>query len=697
MDGSHRAVHSITSASTHISKQASSGNSRILPKPIVAAAMLTVLLGLAGAFFMLSRGASVAMAVFIASVLLALCECQTYVQFFSSPKPCFIGPTDCRFFGLTLLGSAAAAFLLEMGTLAGASSSSIFVMGDWRIKRVALFFMCSYMLALLAYEYVPADAMDRVKRFVTMSLPKMAKALTVAFLLAAALSVAVAYTVSRFLGLSLASQIAFWFFIAFSVALLLLHFKFDYFSLEFTVLLAILLAGSSTIAVIPVSNLLSWDDEIHYANALNLSYFSDVEFTSSDIMLTRLFDIQEGHTLDASMDRRSVDYSRVWTDGEIKDLTDEMNGGYSRGVVQINEGIGKSTVSYTVLGYAPSAVGLWLGRLFHLPLSGIFMLGRFANLLSYALVCFFAIKIIPCKKVLMSVLALLPTSIFMASNYAYDPWVISFGFLSVALIVRTMVSTDELSAHVVFAIILSFFLGLAPKAVYFPLIGLMFLIPTKRLSPKARRDFYLSIIALGLLVVATFLLPLIVSNGGGAGDARGGEGVNSSEQLKYVLSNPGAYASTMFNFLSTEYLTPASFGSATLQWAYLSNLSVIVPATSYVVLGIVAIVAILDSDETSSGLNTMMGRIWTLIIIGVAIFGICTALYLSFTPVALGWINGVQPRYLLPLVFPLLVFACNIPIAIKKNAKWFATVFLGLMTGLFAYTSWMLLFSRLVA
>ena len=697
MDNSHETTYLTPSSGNHVGHLNAPVAPRVVPAPVAVTALFTILIGLAAAFLMMSRGASVAIVVFIASVLLALCECQTYMQFFSVPKPSFVGVTNRQTFGLTLLGSVVVAILLEVGTLAGASSSSPFTLGDWRIKRVALFFMCSYMLALFALEYVPADAGDRIRRFVAKRLPTIAKMLAVASLLSAALAVVVAFVIAHFFGLSLVSQIVFWFSVFFTAAFLYLHLKSDYISLELSVLFVILIAGSSTILAIPVSNLLSWDDAIHYANALNLSYFSDAELTSSDIMLTRLFDVQEGHTIDASMNRKSADYSLVWSSNEIQALTDELDNGYSRGAVQINKGIGVSTLSYVMLGYVPSAVGLWLGRLLHLPLSCVFMLGRFANLISYALICFFAIKIIPCKKVLMSILALLPTSVFMASNYAYDPWIIAFGFLSVALIARAILSIDDLSAHVVFAIILSFFLGLAPKAVYFPLIGLMFLIPTKRLSPKARRGFYLSVIVLGLLVVVTFLLPLIVSNGGGAGDARGGEGVNSSEQLRYVLGNPGAYASTMTNFLLTDYLTPASFGSATLQWAYLSNLSVIVPGTSYFVLGIVAVVAVIDSDEASRRLNTIAGRLWTLLIVGVAIFGICSALYLSFTPVALDWINGVQPRYLLPLVFPFLVFVCNIPIAIKKNARWFETIALSLGAGLFAYTSWMLLFSRLLA
>ena len=50
----------------------------------------------------------------------------------------------------------------------------------------------------------------------------------------------------------------------------------------------------------------------------------------------------------------------------------------------------------------------------------------------------------------------------------------------------------------------------------------------------------------------TFLLPMLIGSSG-TGDTRGGEDVNSIEQIKYILSNPGEYTGTLLNFLK-EYL-----------------------------------------------------------------------------------------------------------------------------------------------
>lgn len=668
-----------------------------LPCFLIILSFAIILFGFVGAALFLTRNSTGAVLIAIVSVLLAIMVIQTYTQFFSEPKASFVGVTCPRDFTVYILGSAFVAIMLEACTLAGASVSSPFILSDWKIKRAIVFFFIVYAAVLLLLEYVPVDFVVRAKRWFCGLFTKRMLFVAAAYLFASAAAIAIGFACSHVMGLSSVSQVVFWLFVISVLMTLVLHFGFGIFSYEFVVMLMILLAGSSIIVAVPISNLFSWDDEVHYLNALNLSYFSDAELTSSDIMLSHLFDVQEGHTIDASMNRFPVDASLTWHDVDIEKLANELDAGYARGPIEVCEGISPSAFSYSILGYLPSAAGLWFGRLLHLPLSRVFMLGRFANLMCYAIVCYFALKIIPCKKLLMGILALMPTSVFMAANYAYDPWVISFGLLSVALIVRTLSSTDGPDGRTAFAIALSFFLGLAPKAVYFPLIGLMFLIPTEGLPPKKRRAFYQFIIALGLIVVASFLVPLVVSNGGGAGDVRGGEGVNSSQQVRYVLSNPGAYVSTMFKFLMTSYLTPASFGSATIQWAYLSDLSVRLPGLAYAVLIFVLLVALFDSDSVSKKLVTVRGALWTLLLEGIAIIGICTALYLSFTPVALDWINGVQPRYLLPLLFPLFVFVLNIPIEWKWGKHLVPVVALSASGMLLAFTSWMLLFSRLLA
>ena len=83
-------------------------------------------------------------------------------------------------------------------------------------------------------------------------------------------------------------------------------------------------------------------------------------------------------------------------------------------------------------------------------------------------------------------------------------------------------------------------------------------------------------------------------------------------------------------------------------------------------------------------------------LVAISLVGICTALYFSFTPVALDWINGVQSRYLLPLVLPLLVFVLNMPYVRRWGRRFVPVAVMVVSVSLLGFTSWMLLFSRLV-
>ena len=48
---------------------------------------------------------------------------------------------------------------------------------------------------------------------------------------------------------------------------------------------------------------------------------------------------------------------------------------------------------------------------------------------------------------------------------------------------------------------------------------------------------------------------------------------------------------------------------------------------------------------------------------------IVTALYFEFTPVGLDTIHGVQRRYLLPLLFPLLAFVGPASLGLRGRAR----------------------------
>lgn len=664
---------------------------------MVGAAQLAILaIGLVVAISFFAKSPSASVALFIGAIMVSI-SLLAIKGIFYKGRETFLGCLKPYHLVHFLVICIVPAGFLEVGTLVGAATKSPINLGDWSIQRF-LFFACAvYLVSVLCLEYLPVDFFarlkERCKRIEKKSLVRaMSYVLGVAFGSAAA-----GFLVSWFLGIAFLPATAFSLLSIVTVLVLVRICKRgSHLRIETGFLIVAFSAGIAFIVAVPASNLFSWDDEVHYGNALRLSYISDPEFTSSDLMMTQLFSVEGGHSIDASMGRWPLNFDLTWSEDQTDHLNRELDAGFERGPVQVGEGVDLSVLNYTMIGYIPSAMGLWLGRLLGLPFHMIFALGRIANLLSYCLVCYAAIRIIPCKKALLCALALIPTSLFMASNYAYDPWLISFGFLSIALLVREFASPKPLTVRSAFPIFLAFLLALGPKAVYFPFIGLMFLMPRKKIAPEKRRVYYFAVVALGIIVVLTFLAPLIATNGGGSGDPRGGADVNSSLQLKHVLADPAGYLLLVIRFLFLGYLIPVNVATAMVNLAYLGDLSISCLPFALGILVYLAGLMLVDTNDASRALSSVGSKAWTLFLFSAALFGICTALYLSFTPVGADGIAGVQSRYLLPFLLPLGLFVLNFKKGFSVNERACGATALAVSSTLVLVTWWCLLFSRLI-
>ena len=71
-----------------------------------------------------------------------------------------------------------------------------------------------------------------------------------------------------------------------------------------------------------------------------------------------------------------------------------------------------------------------------MPFTYIFLAGRFAELMTYIIVMFFAIRIIPIGKRALTFISLTPTALFLAVTYTYDTIVFCFISLAIGMVER---------------------------------------------------------------------------------------------------------------------------------------------------------------------------------------------------------------------------------------------------------------------
>lgn len=557
------------------------------------------------------------------------------------------------------------AIALEGMTLFGDPLASVLQLGSWRLARILLFgFMVYVGLSLLLFSGTKEHSIEGhhpgIFESVRMSIASLFRA----------------PLMRGFLSASLAAVALFALFVAstalFDRRLLLMVYlvmtglccgfcvyayrKRKSISFDVCVLCVIIFLGSFMSFALPPITGYSWDDETHYDRALGLSYLGDPACTPADGLL-------------ASKPWCSPELPAVGSSGmnqAIQQVSEANNSGIDR--ISRQSGFvtpywGSSMSNLATLGYMPSALGLWLARLFHFPPVIQFIMGRWFNLLSFALIAAFAVRVVPIKKSLVAAIALLPTNLFLAAQYSYDAVVVSYLLLAVSLVVRELVEGHGRLTPVKLAVILCvFIIGLAPKAIYFPLLGLLLLIPSDSFSTeRAHKLFCLLVAAVALVLIASFLMPLLFSASAQAGDARGGADVSASGQILFILTHPFEYFGILWRFM-VNYISPIVSDQYATFFAYLGIINTRFAWLATTPLFCLFGCAIFNSSEYSILKVKRGGAFFALFLVVISIVLVITALYVSFTPVGLGTVNGCQPRYILPVVFPALFFApCALP------------------------------------
>ena len=309
---------------------------------------------------------------------------------------------------------------------------------------------------------------------------------------------------------------------------------------------------------------------------------------------------------------------------------------------------------YQHIGSLPGSLVYLVLSFLGVPFSIKFVLTRLTYALIYSFVTYFGMKKLRSGKMLFAVVALLPTAVFLAANYSYDYWLNAFALYAVASLVGILQRPDErVNLKQIIMLFVAFVAALGPKPIYFPLVLLCFLVPKSRFATKrGSRWFRVATVAVSLFVAASFLVPYFFVTGPGIGDTRGGSGVNSSEQIALILSDPLGYIQVLLSFLAWYLSIPASSGYVCM-YAYIGYPSSIV---WMLVLGALFFTAITDKSQADRQVNTWRSRVLAITVFCACVVLVASALYVSYNPVGATWVEGCQPRYLIPLLFALLVF-----------------------------------------
>lgn len=422
----------------------------------------------------------------------------------------------------------------------------------------------------------------------------------------------------------------------------------------------VLVTGSMMITVAPFGAN-SWDEAIHYRWADNASYYEEADISMADY----LYDMMSDYV---GVKANPQENSKAIETMNKQDLN--LVGYHST----------DTTIAHRVSGLF-IAVARMLGCSFY----ETYMIGKYGVLLVYAVVCFFAMKKLKSGKMIMAIIALFPTSMFLATSYSYDYWVTCFSMLGMACFVSELQKPQQMiSVKDTMIMVGAFAVACLPKMIYAILLIIPFFMVKRNWNKKEYRRYY-GICSIAVIILGIMLAIIALQQIGGPGDLRGGADVNPTEQVAYIFQNPFTYARDLVNFMRT-YLIPARAEQYMVHMAYLG-----IGSGATVIMGLLIFATITDRKEDDVYSSTWLNRIGIGGLFFASIALIATSLYIAFTPVGSRVIKGCQYRYLIPLLFPFLSIIGSPKFAYKMKYNWYNGIIMGIMVTLCYYNVYTLM------
>lgn len=438
--------------------------------------------------------------------------------------------------------------------------------------------------------------------------------------------------------------------------------------LEAGFLAVCLSVGALTICALP-PNKVGFDEETHLYRAMGIASFPhgmNINQTVFSLMVPNL---------DAWPDNQPGSFQ------EQANLLNYLNeyGDYKTGEIHLEPVIPKGTIP----AYLGQALILKVCKGFGVPWGIMLMLGRFGNLFVYAALMYFAIRKTPVGKVIMTVIGLMPTSIFLACTYSYDPWVTGWIYLGTACLLWEVLTPEKkITWGSYFGILACFLLGCSAKAVYAPMVLIALLLPSKKFTDKRQKLIMRAGILLLLAgLLSSFVLPVLIAPKD-TGDIRGGA-TSEAGQMSYILGHFFGYLKILFvNIIQS--MPKMLFGRDVFSvQGHLAD-----SPFTWLAMGLAGYVVVTDTKITSPEALKGGQKLWIFLMLGGSALLVWTSMYIAYTVPGQLTIAGVQGRYYLPILYLFyLLFNSRLIIARFKN-MWYHTGVLIASSGLLLATLW---------
>ena len=306
------------------------------------------------------------------------------------------------------------------------------------------------------------------------------------------------------------------------------------------------------------------------------------------------------------------------------------------------QGSTREPVLFVILPLLPQALGIFIAKLLGFGALGALYGARMANLAFYSFLCWAALKNCRRYRPVFLTMMFLPLSLFMAASCSYDSMMLGLYFFAASYFCKDEITTKDVW---LFAAALAVMVSVKINNILWLALPLVLPKTAWKTRLKKWQAAALSLGAIALLYGGiTMYNSFAIQNYGTIG--RMIEGVSQSQQIKFMLANlPRTLAVFWGTLFENEFfLTQLGvFGNVDLPIALLSVLSPFV-----LLLG-----AALSVHQKSSLTPRSCAGLFAL---AAAYTGsVLAGLYVTYTPVEMVRVIGLQARYFIPAYLMLLI------------------------------------------
>lgn len=308
-----------------------------------------------------------------------------------------------------------------------------------------------------------------------------------------------------------------------------------------------------------------------------------------------------------------------------------------------------NTAMYGPVAYAPEVLGIWVTRTVGIPDIGQIYAARFAELLSWLVLMWAAIRIAPAGREIFFVLAVNPLAIWQATTMSPDGVGAGLIALCVAILLRLRTTGHPTvrSPYPALLVLLTaaILAACTIKVSYLPIAALLLLVPGGMWRISRR---LLVAGAIFVMALSWHLAVLPVSAGIPELQNLTQGVVDSHQQMIYILHNlPRFFGVVLWNivgwnsiFWGDDYVVQLSYTTIP-RW------------TPYVWMALLIYAVTLKRPEGAieSWRRERATVLGTIAIGATAAFMVVGALYVGWSYVGSGTIMGIQRRYWIPLTY----------------------------------------------